>query len=511
MACWKASGRHYSSGASRETFRREESVPLRVYNSLTRTKEEFVPLYQGRVNMYVCGPTVYDHAHLGHAKSYISFDTIVRYLRFLGYRVRYVQNITDVGHLTDNADEGEDKVEQRARQERVEPMELAERYARSYFEDMDALNVLRPDISPRASGHIPEQIELVKVLLEKNHAYEVNGSVYFSVASFPEYGKLSGRRVEEEEAGARVAVNPEKRHPADFALWKRAEPGHIMRWISPWGEGYPGWHAECSAMAMKYLGETLDIHGGGMENIFPHHECEIAQSEAATGKPFVRYWLHNNMVLVDGVKMSKSLGNFLTIKDALKLYSAQAVRFFILTSHYRSPLDFSHEALVAAQRGLARLEGTVRRVREALLTGAAEGPVSMGLRQLLEGYRARFLAAMDDDFNTAGAIGVLFDLSREVNSLLSGGGSLNKGELGAIEELYTELGGEILGLTFEGASVEARGLEGGLLELLIRTRWELRQAKEWELADRIRSQLAELGIAVQDSPEGTTWRYERKG
>jgi cysteinyl-tRNA synthetase len=291
---------------------------LKVYNSLGRELQEFVPLRPGFIGVYVCGPTVYGHSHVGHAKSYVSFDVIVRYLRyrFPDCRVRYVQNITDVGHLTDDADMGEDKVGAKARELGVQPMEVAETFTRSYFEDMDALGVQRPDISPRATGHIPQQIQLVQKLIETGHAYEVNGNVYFDVPSWPDYGKLSGRALDEMIEAVRVQAREEKRNPADFALWKRAEPGHLMRWNSPWGEGFPGWHLECSVMAQTYLGETVDIHGGGIENIFPHHEDEVAQSEAATGKPFVRYWLHNNMVTVNGRKMGKSLGNFITLKDA---------------------------------------------------------------------------------------------------------------------------------------------------------------------------------------------------
>jgi cysteinyl-tRNA synthetase len=480
-------------------------MTLQVYNSLTRQKEEFAPLHPGFVGIYVCGPTVYDHAHIGHAKGYVSFDVIVRYLRYLGYQVRYVQNITDVGHLTDDADEGEDKILQRARREQVRPMELAETYTRSYFEDMDALNVVRPDISPRASGHIPEQIELTKVLLEKGFAYEVNGSVYFSVESFPEYGKLSGRRIEDLEEGARVAVNPEKHNPADFALWKKAEPGHILRWSSPWGWGYPGWHIECSAMAMKYLGETLDIRGGGLENIFPHNECEIAQSEAATGKPFAKYWLLWNMVTVDGVKMGKSLGNFVTIKEALRRYAPLAIRFFILTSHYRSPLDFSDEALSGAARGLERLHGTVRSVRTQLETAPA-GEIDAATEEILANYKGQFLQAMDDDFNTAAAIGTLFDLNREVNALLNGDPLPTQGTLTAIDALYQELGGQILGIIPEGMDELGGELEVPLIELLIEVRQKLRQERMWELSDAIRHSMAELGVALEDRPEGTTWR-----
>jgi cysteinyl-tRNA synthetase len=344
-------------------------MSITVYNYLTRRKEEFKPIQEGFVSIYVCGPTIYDHAHIGHAKAYVSFDTIVRYFRYRGYKVRYVQNITDVGHLTDDADAGDDKILQRAQRDRVEPMELVETYMRSYFEDMDALNVGRPNISPRPSCHISEQIQLAQELLERGHAYEANGSVYFDVSSWPEYGKLSGRRVEELEEGARVAVNPEKRHPADFAVWKAAEKGHILRWPSPWGWGYPGWHVECSVMATKYLGQPFDIHGGGLENIFPHNECEIAQIEAATGVPFCTYWLLNNMITVDGIKMGKSLGNAITIKEMLQRHDAMTVRFFILSSHYRSPTDFSEEALNAAARGLERLYYAAPRVRNQTPNG----------------------------------------------------------------------------------------------------------------------------------------------
>ena len=480
-------------------------MALKTYNTLTRQKEEFVPLYPGFVGIYVCGPTVYDHAHIGHAKGYVSFDVIVRYLRHQGYKVRYVQNITDVGHLTDDADEGEDKILQRAARDQVQPMELVETFMRSYFEDMDALNVVRPDISPRASGHVPEQIELVKTLLEKGFAYEVDGSVYFSVESFPEYGKLSGRRVEELEEGARVAVSPEKRNPADFALWKRAEPGHILRWLSPWGWGYPGWHLECSTMAMKYLGQTVDIRGGGLENIFPHNECEIAQSEAATGQPFAKYWLHWNMVTVDGVKMGKSLGNFTTIKQAVQTYSPLAIRFFILTSHYRSPLDFSEEALSGAAKGLERLHGTVRSVRTQL-EAAPAGEVDPAVEDMLSRYKAQFLGAMDDDFNTAAAIGILFDVNREVNGLLNAESAVTRETLAAVDALYRELGGQILGIIPEEMGEAGGGLQVPLIELLIDVRQMLRDNREWELSDTIRSRMGQLGVTLEDRPEGTGWR-----
>nr|HID12333.1 cysteine--tRNA ligase [Anaerolineae bacterium] len=483
---------------------------LQIFNYLTREKEPFEPLEKGRVGMYVCGPTVYDHAHLGHAKLYVAMDVIVRYLRFRGYRVRYVQNITDVGHLLDT---GEDRILKGARRERVEPMEVAETYTRSYFEDMDALGVVRPDISPRASGHIPEQIEMIKTLLEKGFAYETEeGDVYFAVEKFTEYGKLSGRKVEELEPGARVAVREEKRHPADFALWKHAEPEHILRWPSPWGWGYPGWHIECSAMATKYLGETFDIHGGGLENIFPHNECEIAQAEAATGKPFARYWVLVGSLTVNGVKMSKSLGNFLTIKDALALYSPEAIRFFVLSSHYRGPVDFSREALLAAERGVERLHNTVRALRMRMEQTIPAGTADLSYITDLDAHRDAFIAAMDDDFNTPKALASLFDLNKEVNALLASGQPVSRGTLAAIDGLYRELGGQVLGIIPDDLAYDVGGeLVEGLMNIILGIRERYREAKDWEQADALRRQLTELGIVVEDRPERPTWRVEREG
>lgn len=482
------------------------TMSLRVYNYLTRQLEEFKPLEEGRVGMYVCGPTVYDHAHLGHAKLYIAMDVVVRYLRFLGYQVRYVQNITDVGHLLDT---GEDRIVRGARRERVEPMELVEIYTRSYFEDMDALGVVRPNISPRASCHIPEQIELIKRLIERGYAYETpNGDVYFSVERFTEYGKLSGRKVEELEPGARVAVREEKRHPADFALWKHAEPEHILRWPSPWGWGYPGWHIECSAMATKYLGQPFDIHGGGLENIFPHNECEIAQAEAATGQPFARYWVLAGSLTVDGVKMSKSLGNFVTIKDALKQYSPQAIRAFVLSAHYRGPVDYSRDALLAAEQGVQRLRNTVSTVRLRLRHTTAEGTADLSRVAELEAYREAFLTAMNDDFNTPKALATLHEMAREVNRWLDSGHTLTRGTLAAVNSLFQSLGGDVLGIVSEDTT--SRGTSEELLDRLIAIILDIRQsyrlARNWELADALRQRLAELGIVVEDRPEGPTWR-----
>ncbi|MGD8625358.1 MAG: cysteine--tRNA ligase [Anaerolineae bacterium] len=486
-------------------------MALTVYNWLTRRKEAFKPVHEGFVGIYVCGPTVYGHSHIGHAKVYVSFDVIVRYLRYRGYKVRYVRNITDVGHLTDDADEGEDKILRRARQERIEPMEVVETYMHSFFEDLDALNVLRADISPRASCHITEQIGLVEDLLDTGHAYESDGSVYFDVPSWPEYGKLSGRRLEEQEEGARIAINPDKKNPADFAVWKQAEKGHILRWPSPWGWGYPGWHLECSVMATKYLGQPFDIHGGGLENIFPHNESEIAQIEAATKEPFCNYWLLNNMVTVDGVKMGKSLGNYVTIKDALQRHDPMTLRFFILSSHYTSPTDFSEEALEAAGRGLERLLGAVGLVRERLEDAGEDGSeVDPDWAAKLEAYEQRFVEVMNDDFGTPQAIATLFDLGREVNALLNAGEPVARGTLEAIDRLYRELGGEVLGIVPDDLVQQAGGdLVGGLLDLLIDLRQQAREARDWQRSDAIRDQLAEMGVSLEDGPEGTRWRLNR--
>jgi cysteinyl-tRNA synthetase len=521
---------------------------LQVYNTLTRRREKFEPLApphsdSGRcaVGMYVCGPTVYGDAHLGHAKSYIAFDCIVRYLRHLGYDVTYVQNITDVGHLTDDADAGEDKVEKAARAKKVHPMQIAEQFTRRYFEDMDRLNVLRPDISPRASGHILEQIEHVKKLIERGHAYEANpgapGSVYFDVASWPAYGRLSGRSVEEMQAGARVEVSAraasrvgEKRHPADFALWKRAEPGHILQWPSPWGMGYPGWHIECTVMGQKYLGETLDIHGGGIENIFPHHEDEIAQAEAATGKPFVKYWLHNNMVTVAGKKMGKSLGNFLTLRDAFEKWPPMVIRLFILQSHYRSPTDFSEEALEAARAGYERLALTIANVEklkalhegqkemlqrskskdDKMLLEMIESPAGEVTQNAIKKATDGVRTAMENDFDTPGALAAIFDLARHTNTIVhEHGGTIILQELKNLHDTFNTLAGDILGLSFGAmAGAADTGIAPKAIEILIQMRAEARKAKDFKGADAIRDRLAEAGILLEDTPDGTTWRLK---
>jgi len=478
-------------------------MALYVYNSLTRQKEPFEPLHEGFVGIYVCGPTVYHDAHVGHGKTYVNFDVIVRYLRYKGYRVRYVQNITDVGHLLDT---GEDRILKGAARERVEPMELVETYTRRYFEDMDALNVVRPDISPRASGHIPEQIELIKALLEKGYAYEVGGSVYFEVKKWPEYGKLSGRKVEELQEGARVEVREEKRHPADFALWKRAEPEHIMRWPSPWGWGFPGWHVECSSMSTKYLGQPFDIHGGGLENKFPHHECEIAQSEAAYGKPFCRYWLHNGMLMIRGEEMHKSLGNFITLRQAFERWQPLAIRLFILGGHYRNSLDLTDEAMEAAENGLVRLWGAVGTVRQALSQAPSGGP-DPDIVGVLEKIQARFEAAMDDDFNTPQALAALFELTRYTNAWLAEN-RLTRSTLEVIEQAFRRLGGDVLGIVPKQLPVESgTGRLDQVMQILIDLRQEFRRQKDWSRADAIRERLTAVGIVLEDGPEGTRWRF----
>ena len=478
-------------------------MSIRIYNVLTRQKEAFVPLTEGKVNIYVCGPTVYDNSHIGHAKTYVSFDVIVRYLRYRGYDVLYVQNITDVGHMLDT---GEDRILRKARQISAKPMQVVETYTRAHFADMDALGVRRPDISPRASGHIPEQIAMIERLIEQGHAYVSDGSVYFDVASFPEYGKLSGRVIEELEEGARVAVRQEKRHPADFALWKKAEPEHILRWNSPWGEGFPGWHIECSAMAAKYLGETFDIHGGGLENIFPHNECEVAQSEAVHDAPFARYWALTGSLTLDGVKMSKSLGNTLTIKNALERWRPEAIRTFILSSHYGSPIDFSDEAVDAAYKGWQRIWGAVSLTRQQLRR-AAPGEASAEATAMLDAARAAFIERLDDDFNTPAGLAVLQDLTRQVNTLLNEGGPQTQGTLAAIDALFRELGGEVLGIVPEREEGTAdAGREDGLVRLLIDLRAEARAKKDWATGDTIRDRLKELGVVLEDRSDGTIWK-----
>jgi len=479
---------------------------LQIYNTLSRKKEKFKPINEGFVGIYVCGPTVYGDPHLGHAKSYVSFDVVIRYLRYLGYKVRYVQNITDVGHLTDDADQGEDKLEKQAAIEKLEPMEIAEKYTYNYFRDMDKLGVQRPDISPRATGHIIEQIEMVKKLLENGHAYETDGNVYFDVSSDKEYGKLSGRSVEEQESGSRINTASDKKAPEDFALWKKADDGHIMKWPSPWGMGYPGWHVECSAMSTKYLGEHFDIHGGGLDNQFPHHECEIAQSECAFDQPFANYWMHNNMVTLEGQKMGKSLGNAISLDQFFKgehellsrAWDPQIIRFFLLQSHYRSTTDFSEDALSGAENGLHSLQDMLRAI-----DNEQEGS---GKTYDLDGLREELESKLNDDFNTAQAIAVLFEELKSIRKAINSGQTPSN-----IEEVKTFLHDfvdGVLGIWPEQESTTQNDKTKQLVELLIDFRNKARHEKNFEMADAIRDQLEEMGIKLMDSPEGTEFKIE---
>ena len=481
---------------------------LTIYNTLHHQKEPFKPLNEGFVGIYVCGPTVYGDPHLGHAKSYVAFDVVVRYFRYLGYHVRYVQNITDVGHLTDDADEGEDKLQKQARNERLEPMEIAEKYTYAYFRDMDALNVERPDISPRASGHIPDQIAMIKRLIDNGLAYEVNGNVYFDITKDADYGKLSGRNIEEMVSGTRVQTAGDKHNPQDFALWKKAEPEHIMKWDSPWSVGYPGWHVECSAMSTKYLGETFDIHGGGLENQFPHHECEIAQSEGANKKDFVRYWMHNNMVTLNGQKMGKSLGNAISLQQFFtgdhklltRAWKPEVIRFFLLQSHYRSPSDFSEEALSAAEAGMNNLFEIIQTIMDASPGSANDFN--------LDDFRSEVENRMNDDFNTPQVVALLFEKLRPLRKeIQSGKIPRNLSDLQSFLEDFVH---GVLGVWPDDASDGGHLREqlDAAMQVLIDLRNDARKNKNFELADRIRDRLTEVGITLEDTPTGTTYKVE---
>ena len=476
---------------------------IELHDSLSRRKLRFEPGVPGKVGMYLCGPTVYSDAHLGHAKKEVAFDVIRRYLAHRGYGVRYVSNITDVCHLQNDSDDGEDKMLARAALERLEPIEVAEKYYWSFMDDMARLGVQRPSIQPRATGHIPEQIELIEELIARGHAYEAGGSVYFEVRSWPEYGKLSGRKLDDQEEGTREAVRGEKRDPRDFALWKRAEAGHIMRWNSPWGVGFPGWHIECSAMSLKYLGERFDIHGGGLDLEFPHHEAEIAQAEAA-GHPFARYWMHNNMLTIGGEKMSKSKGNFTTLSDLYKRLDPMVVRFLLVSSHYRSITEFSPEAFVSAQNGYKRLTEALHEV-ERRLKDAPEGDDS-ALIGKVHAHRAAFEKAMQDDFNTPEAVAALFGLTRDMNAALNG--EVGRAGLQAAQATYRELGGEVLGLFAEG---QASGEDDSqmldtLLELVLQARQNYRLNKQYAESDALRGRLAEVGLTIEDTKDGARWK-----
>lgn len=467
---------------------------LRVYNTISREKEEFIPLYGNNVGMYVCGPTVYGFPHLGHAKSYISFDIVYRYLKFKGYNVKYVQNITDVGHLVGDADSGESKIEKQAKIEMIDPYQIAYKYELSYFDCMNKLNVQRPDISCRATGHIIEIIDMVKTLIDKGFAYVTeNNNVYFDVSKFKDYGKLSNRNLEDTVSGERINVADDKKRPEDFALWKSADDNHLMKWESPWGIGYPGWHIECSVMSKKYLGDTFDIHGGGMDNIFPHHECEIAQSVSANGCDFVKYFIHNNLVTVNGQKMGKSLGNFITLPDLFNKFDPIIVRFYTILSHYRKPTDFDDNKLVEAKKSY---ESIVKALEVARSKASKEMSEDAEIKEI----RDKFIEAMDDDFNTALAVSYLYELVKVVNK------TDDANKLANIVNFFDEVVEPVLGISFveEKNNVE-EALDDKLINFIIGLRKQARDEKRYDLSDQIRDNLSEMGIILKDSREGTTY------
>ena len=484
---------------------------LFLYDTLKREKRIFKPVNPGYVGMYVCGPTVYGDPHLGHARPAITFDLLFRLFRHLGHKVRYVSNITDVGHLENDADTGEDKIAKKARLEELEPMEVVQTYTLRYHEAMKQLNVLRPSIEPRASGHIIEQIELVKTILNAGYAYISNGSVYFDVEKYDRvhtYGVLSGRIIDEMMAGSReLDGQDDKRSPNDFALWKKASPEHIMRWPSPWSVGFPGWHLECSAMSEKYLGEEFDIHGGGMDLIFPHHECELAQNVASRGKGGVNYWVHNNLITINGQKMGKSKGNFITLEELFagrhealdQPYSPMTIRFFILQAHYRSTLDFSNEALQAAEKGLKRLMQAAKDV--VSLKHSADAPT---LKQVAS-IKEEIYQALLDDINTPVALSSLFEAVKIVNGAKDKGEVLNDADYNTLNRLFMEIVSDVLGLTDDRRDSSAELLIGGLVDMILQTRNAAKAARNWAESDRIRDELKAIGIHIKDTKEGTEW------
>ena len=471
-------------------------MPMQFYNSLTRRLEPFTPLVPGHVGIYVCGPTVYSEPHLGHARGPVVFDVLRRWLERQGNTVRYVSNITDVGHLTDDADDGEDKLARRAKLERLEPMEVAEKYFWAYFDAMQRLGVRRPSIVPRATGHVTEQIALTQELIARELAYEAGGSVYFDVSAWSAYGELSGRDPSELVEGTRVEVRSEKRDPRDFALWKRAEREHIMRWPSPWGEGFPGWHVECSVMSTKYLGDEFDIHGGGLDLVFPHHECELAQARGA-GKPFARYWLHWNMLTLGGEKMSKSKGHVVDLATLFDQVDPMVVRFHLLRSHYRSLSDFADEALQASAAGLERL----RSAYASWPTHGGSGTPS----EAWTSSRERFAAAMDNDLNTPEAIAVLFDVTREANRARDAG---DVGCAAAARSLFDDLLAGVLGIDVVGVRKHDHALLGDVVEVVLDQRQLARKRRDFTAADAIRERLSDLGVIVEDTPDGARWRRQ---
>ncbi len=488
---------------------------LKIYNTLSRRKEEFKPIHAGHVGMYVCGPTVYGDAHLGHARPAITFDVLFRLLQNMGYKVRYVRNITDVGHLEHDADEGEDKIAKKARLEQLEPMEVVQYYLGRYHKAMEALGVLPPSIEPHASGHIIEQIEYVKKIMDAGYAYISDGSVYFDVEKYNRshhYGKLSGRDLENTLENTRTLDGQSEKHnPFDFALWKKAQPEHIMHWPSPWSEGFPGWHLECSTMGTKYLGEEFDIHGGGMDLIFPHHECEIAQSTAALGHETVHYWMHNNMITINGQKMGKSLGNFITLDEFFtgshknaqgeemltQAYTPMTIRFFILQAHYRSTVDFSNEALQAAEKGLARMRDAMARLNK--LTASATTSVDVA------GLREKCNDAMMDDLNTPIVISHLFDAAKAINTVADGKGTISEADLKELRDVFKTYGEEIMGLRLTEAEGNNTKAYAGAIDLLLELRSQAKKNKDWATSDKIRNELTALGFVIKDTKDGAEW------
>lgn len=486
---------------------------LFIYNTLTKKKERFEPLNPGRVGIYVCGPTVYGHAHLGHARPAITFDLVFRYLKHLGFKVRYVRNITDVGHLVNDADSGEDKIAKIAKIDQIEPMEVVQTYTNSYHRNMDQLNVLPPSIEPTASGHIIEQINLVSKILENGYAYISEGSVYFDVEKYSKdfnYGKLSGRKIEDLLSNTRdLDGQDEKKSGLDFALWKKAQPEHIMHWPSPWSEGFPGWHTECTAMSKKYLGEQFDIHGGGMDLMFPHHEAEIAQSCASIGGESVKYWMHNNMITINGQKMGKSLGNSITLDQFFagdhplleKPYSPMTVRFFILQAQYRSTVDFSNEALQAAEKGLERLMKAVNSIDKINVSEKSTVEITPLIEKCYE--------AMGDDFNSSIAIANLFDGVRIINSLLDGKETIDKEGHELLIKLFHDFVFDILGLKGEEINSGNNEILSDVVNLLLNLRMEAKTNKDWATSDKIRNELTKLGFEIKDKKDGFEWELKK--
>lgn len=481
---------------------------LFIYNTLSKKKEAFKPIHPPFVGIYVCGPTVYSDTHLGHSRPAITFDLLFRYLTHLGYKVRYVRNITDVGHLeNETLGEGEDRIEKKARQEHIEPMEVVQKYVNAYHKNMEQLNTLSPSIEPRAAGHIIEQIELIKTLIKSGYAYESNGSVYFDISKYNEkykYGKLSGRVLDELMSNTRnIEGQEEKRNSYDFALWKKASPEHLMRWPSPWSDGFPGWHLECSAMSIKYLGEEFDIHGGGMDLQFPHHECEIAQSTAALGKESVHYWMHNNMITINGKKMARSIGNFITLDQLFsgdhpalqQAYSPMTIRFFILQAHYRSTIDFSNEALQAAEKGFQKLMKAIESLKKLKPSDSSTFDVIRLTEKCYE--------ALDDDLNSPMVLSHLFEAVRFVNSVVDGSEMIDLSGLESLKTLFNTFVFEILGLKDESAGTGDEKLTGELMKIIIDLRQTAKDRKEFEVSDKIRKELNNLGITIKDRKDGT--------